>query len=231
MIDFIRKNLFALLLVLVAVCGYAYLTRDTPAPTTNNNAGSFRNTRDTTTVTNPWVFTQDLTLQSQNLTGTATSSYFTAQGIEYAYVQVSMVATSSVICTIPPPFGAATSTPVGPMIINITANGIAQNQNLFIATSSSASATTTSNAWSGSLPVTGSKFGTFFFTGNMATTSLTASPAGTNDANVLPGLTTGGATNRFLAPTDNLLVAIGTSTAGTFTSYYTGTCSQVFAKY
>lgn len=159
----------------------------------------------------------------------ATVTYWSIGGINYAYSRVPMTATSSVVCAMPNPFGTATSTAIGPMLIQVTANGIAQNQNLFVSTSTTNAASST-NAWSGALALAASTQATFTFRGNFATTSVSTSPSGTGDTNILPGLLTSGVTTRFLGPSEFLNVKIGTSTAGTYASYLTGTCAQQFQK-
>jgi len=166
--------------------------------------------------------------------GTATSTisaqgvvnYWVQSGIDFAFVQIPMAATSSVICSIPNPFGAATSTVNNPMVVQITSNGIAQAQNIFISTSTTNAASSTV-AWSGAIAVAASAQISSFFMGNMASSTLTA---GANDVNILPGLQQSGNTNRFLGPNEFLNVRIGTTTAGTYTAYYTGTCSATFMK-
>lgn len=170
----------------------------------------------------------------QNVTNQVLGATATLDGVDNAYVRINgqsewhgripMTATSSVVCSFPNPYNA-TSTVRFPITASVTNNPIG-SQSLYISTSTTNAASSTV-AWSNAIAVGTSPSG-FAFNGNMATgTSL----VGTNDANILPGVSaTGGTSNYVIGPTERLNIKIATSTAGVFSSYLSGACSAVIQK-
>lgn len=152
--------------------------------------------------------------------------YVTINGQEEWHGKIAMQATSSVVCSFKNPW-TATSTPVFPITLKVASSTIG-TQNLFISTSTTASASSTV-AWSNALAVTTLGQVSFVFNGNVATTTTT-NAGGTGDANVLPGFSSVGQSLYFLKSGEYLNIKVGTSTAGTFSNYMDGDCSAVFRK-
>lgn len=140
--------------------------------------------------------------------------------------RVPMTATSSVVCSFGNPFNA-TSTVSFPIRFSITTNGLGA-QNVYISTSTTNAASST-NAWTGALP-TGTGTIAYAVFQNTATTSATASAVSTGDVNILPGMTSVGASNYILGPTERLNLKVATSTAGVFAAYLSGSCSAVIKR-
>lgn len=146
--------------------------------------------------------------------------YVTIGGMKEYRQTINMAATSSAICSMKNPFGA-TSTIVSLSAVSSNV-GIAQANDLLIATTSSTSryATSTTNSWN-----LGFAMGTgeWSFDFVKATTSdLAVYP------NVLEGSNLNGSSNYIVGPTDNVNFMIGTSTGGSFVTYDAGFCSYVW---
>ena len=162
----------------------------------------------------------------------------TLDGVDHPYVTVNghkewrgrvpMAATSSVICNFPNPFNA-TSTWEGPTAKS-TNVGIAQANNVFVATTSSVSrfATTSVTALSQGFAM-GTGQWSFSFVGNVATSTSAAEELGA-PVNVLEGANANQTSNYILGPTENLVFIIATSTPGTFVTYDQGFCSTVIRE-
>ena len=169
-------------------------------------------------------------VRTTTLTVTATSTgasqgtvyYETKGGIDYAYVQQSMTATSSAICSIPNPYYGATTT-VDSVLAQSTNAGIPNANNLYISTTTATSryATTTAVAWNQGFPMG---------TGQWYYPFANASSTAIGDPNVLRGSNADGSSSYILGPTENLNFMFGTSTPGTFVTYDEGTCSASFSK-
>lgn len=153
-------------------------------------------------------------------TTTIAANYYTIGGIDYASVQVSMAATSSVPCSIPNPFGAATTTLLS-HIVQVTANGIASAQTLDVSTSTT--------AFASSSPAFVKKYAagignfTSFWTPGLSTSTVVGVLG--NDATYLVG-----DSPFVIAPSEFVNTRIATGTPGTYAAYYTGTCSATFMK-
>ncbi len=162
----------------------------------------------------------DTSGQLTTATTTNTTSYWTVGGIDYASVQVSMAATSSVPCAIPNPFGAATSTVLN-HTAQITADGLTGTQTLDVSTSSS--------AYASSSPAFVKKFSA---TDGQHTLVWQPGVASTTNPGVIgyDSFNSTGASPYRLGPSEFLTTRVATGTAGTFASYFTGTCSATFMK-
>ena len=170
------------------------------------------------------------------LTVTATSTgaslgstyYETKGGIDYAYMQQSFTATSSHIVSFQTPFYGATST-IESLSCESTNVGIAEANNLYIATTSAASryATTSTTALNSAFAM-GTGEWRYDFTKNVATSSSDTLYAGVN---VLEGKNVDSSSNYILGPTDNTNVIIATSTPGTFVTYDEGTCYETVIRH
>ena len=178
-------------------------------------------------------------IETTTLTVTATStsasqgtpSYFTLGGVDYADVEVSLSATSSVPGIIPNPFGTATSTLVLCQS-QVTVNGIAATQNLYVST------TTGTGGYGSSTPAIMTAFvtGTGQFTApcgfNSATSTANVATAQPNatQSDLLPGRTQTGASNYIVGPSEFLTLRIATATPRTLDTYWTGTFFARFMK-
>lgn len=152
-------------------------------------------------------------------TSTFTGNYWTIGSINYASVQVSMAATSSVPCSIPNPFGASTSTVLN-YYAQATVNGLG-SQLTDVSTSSTAVGSS-SPAFVKAYTTTAGPFNLVWTPGAASTTRTGLigydSFSSTGDSPYL------------LAPNLNLNFRIATATPGTFSSYLTGTCSATFMQ-
>lgn len=154
-------------------------------------------------------------------TTTNTTSYWSVGGIDYASVQVSLSATSSVPASIPNPFGAATSS-ITSIIAQITGNGIT-GATQFIDISTSTTALGTSSP--------ALVYRASVLSGGQAFIPWQPMASSTNTTNILlPVDVASGRSNLILGPSENLNMKIASGTPGTFTSYYTGTFSATFMK-
>lgn len=160
----------------------------------------------------------------------------TLDGVDLPFVNINgqrewrggipMTATSSVLCSFKNPY-AATST-VEYFSAEVTSRGtLVQANNLYISTSTTASATST-NAWNSAFAMGTGQF-SYTFQKNVATTTGALADNGA-PTNVLEGVNADGSSNYILGPSEYLNFAIGTSTAGTYVTYMTGGCSTVIKK-
>ena len=152
-----------------------------------------------------------------------TVAYETKGGIAYAFYENTLTASSSVMCISTNPF-TSTSTPTN-LSIKSTNVGIAQANNLYIATTSAASpyATTSPNSWNQGFAM-GTGEWSYNFAGNVASTTDTLSPP-VAPLNVLEGVNGDASSNYIVKSGESIVFKIGTSTPGSFVSYDEGTCS------
>lgn len=144
-------------------------------------------------------------------------NYLCVGGVCTYTVKGTLAATSSSVCAIQNPRGATTT--VTAASLQITANGMAQNQKLDISTSSTAlGSSTPSLVWNKT--VTGS-----------AQASISWTPQATSTPQLIGINTLTGETNVVLGPTEYLTFKIATGTPGTFSSYWTGTCTGTFRDF
>jgi len=141
----------------------------------------------------------------------------------YSYSQA-MIATSSTICAIQNPFRATSTITV--LSAQSTSNGIAVANNLYVSTSTTQYGSSTPALVHAFAMGTGQWF--LSFRGNSATT--TGGTGGTNSADLLPGMYPNGSSRYILGPSEWVTFRIATSTAGTFASYNTGTCTGLFER-
>lgn len=147
--------------------------------------------------------------------------YWTFGGVKYAYVQVALTATSSIPCQIANPFGAATTTILS---FNQTVTSGIVGTNVF-----SLSTTSGANGYGSSTPSL--TLNHSIGTGAQDYMSWLPGNATTTDSRVLPGvLNSTNESTAILGPSQTLVNRISTSTAGTFGTYYSGTCSATFVK-
>ncbi len=220
MVNYIKQNL--VLIVIAAILLFGVF----------GNSQLFGATTARTTITNPWTFQEAVT---QNATSTIASqgvpAYQTLGGIDFAFVENDLTATSSIPGIIANPFGstAATSSLVSCGMV-VTSNGIAVAQSFDVST------TTGTGGYGSSTPAIISGFAAgaaqFFMPcgfNSATTTSSTASnqyvPVG-----LLPGRTQSGASNYIIQGGEFLTGRIASSTPGTFSSYWTGKFWAVFMK-
>lgn len=152
----------------------------------------------------------------------AIPTYRTIGGIDYADVQLSIAATSSVFCSVSNPFGTAT-TGVMTAMSNIT-GGMTTAQSYDISTSTQSGAGSSTPAFIYARSVGANK--TDFTLWEPRATSSQLSP------NILSTPESGSASPFFLASTnglpDRLTWRVATGTPGNQT--YSGTCSATFMK-
>lgn len=137
---------------------------------------------------------------------------------------IPMMATSSDICSMQNPFGAtSTVSSISAISTNV---GIAEANNLYIATTSSASRYATSSVYTWNNPFAmGTGQWRYDFVGNAATSTDMAV-----GANVLEGQNSDGSSNYVVGPTDYVNFMIASSTPGSFATYDAGFCSYVWRK-
>jgi hypothetical protein len=162
-------------------------------------------------------FSVDSAGQVTSATTTNTTSYWTVNGVDYASVQISMAATSSVPCSIANPFGATAL--VLDYFAQVTANGLG-TQLIDVSTSST--------AYASSSPA----FVKRFSAASTFTLPWTPGVASTTRVGLLGYDSFSGAGNSpyVLGASERLNFSIATGTPGTFSSYYTGTCSATVMK-
>lgn len=150
---------------------------------------------------------------------TVAADFYTVGGIDYASVQQSLTATSSVVCDISDPWEGATSS-IMTAALQVSASGLGSAQTFDIATSSDGYATTTPSLASRvSAPLVA--FTKFWQPG--ATTTATVLGFDGSAAHT-------GESPFFLSPNEHLIFKIATATPRTFSTYLTGTCSATFMK-
>lgn len=156
--------------------------------------------------------------------------FVTINGHKWWVGRQQMVATSSVLCSIKNPLGATSS--IDFIGAEVTARGgIGAANNLSISTSTSQFATSSTALVHNYAMGTG-QF-SMAFQKNSATTSVTNVILGGVPVAVLPGLTTAGASNYILGPSEYVQWVISTTTPGggsAFTTYMTGQCSLNLKK-
>lgn len=146
--------------------------------------------------------------------------FVSISGVQTYSARVPMTATSSEICAAKNPFGA-TST-LAYFSEQITSGIVGSN---------TFSLSTTSNSTG-----YGSSTGYFILDHSVASNALDSaywlpSSATTTSTRILPGITTTGEGNLFLAPGDWVTWKLGTTTsAGALAAYYQGSCKFVFRK-
>lgn len=139
--------------------------------------------------------------------------YVSIGGTRQYFYRQNIAATSSTVCSVKNPF-AATSTLLR-YTMNVTTNGIAAAQLVDVATSTTALATS-SPAFIKALSVGAGKFSVIWL------------PSATSSDATIGNSAQTGASGVMIGPSEYVNVKIATSTAGTFATYYKGTCSAVF---
>jgi len=150
--------------------------------------------------------------------------YASVGGYKYYYYNQAMSATSSVPCSIKNPFNA-TSTLVS-YKFQVTTNGIATAQTLDVSTSTSAYASSTPSY------VRAFPTGTGQFSGVWQGVTATTTPHLIGYSQTQGGIysTNIGTTDNIIGPSDYITLRVATSSAGSFGSYYTGTCSGIIEQ-
>jgi len=150
----------------------------------------------------------------------------TLEGVDNPYVKIAdkdmfyraipIIATSSVFCAQKNPYGATSS--INRLSVRIDSNGMGA-QNIFFATSTSASATSTTGVptlVAGKSIASGAKLDFWWDAGQATTTANGALGPVSNPLGDSPFK---------LGPSEYLVFSTGTGTAGTFTSYFRGRCT------
>ena len=142
-------------------------------------------------------------------------------GYKEFYFTNTLTATSSFICSFQNPYQATSSiVAVGAQATNA---GVAEANNLYISTSTTAYGTSTT-ALVQAFPM-GTGQWTVELEKNSATTSVTNVTLGGVPVDLLPGRTNTGASNYILGPTEFITWKIATTTGGTYTTYDVGVCT------
>ncbi len=152
------------------------------------------------------------------------SGYMRINGQREFRASVGMMATSSTVCAVQNPYNATTSIVAASAEVTSRGGITASGHNFYISTSSSAHASSTPAL------VSAYSMGTGQFSIEMAKNSATTSPVGAGNNTVLQGMSLTGSSNYILGPSEWVTWKIGTTTAGTFSSYMTGECSLVLKK-
>lgn len=145
------------------------------------------------------------------------SPYHSWNGVLFYEYNQSMVATSSVVCSIHNPF-SATSTLVSYSAFRIT-DGIASAQTVEVSTSTSAYATS-------STPM----IRAYSWASGTQRALAWGGPATTTSSGVIGYELGTGASNILIPPSQFVNLRIATGTPGTFAAYWTGRCQGTFRQ-
>lgn len=158
-------------------------------------------------------------------TTTITSSYFSVGSMDYAYVQVSMAATSSIPCTIPYPWGPTDTTAFIQYFIASSTVGVTGANTLDLSTTSASmyyGSSTPALVYGHAIATAATDY--LLWTPIVATSSVTT-------ASVLSGTYPDGrAVPLTLKANEALTYRYATSSPGTFTNNMAGTCSALIMK-
>ena len=154
--------------------------------------------------------------------------YVSINGNKSFYFSSSLQATSSFVCALQNPYRATTSIVALSAEATNRTGGIAQANALYISTSTTAFGTSSPALVQAFAMGTGQW--TLEFQKNTATTSTAASSGWGVHADLLPGMTTTGASNYILGPSEWITWKYATTTGGTYVTYDTGTCSAILGR-
>lgn len=153
--------------------------------------------------------------------------YTSIGGRKRFYWNVPITATSSVICAVKNPYGKATTT-VDNVAVNITGGILGANKFDISTTSNTSGYGSSTPAFVAGRPVPSTALASFGFNPGQSTTTHSLSPT-TRDI-ILPSIDGQGGFTNILGPDEWLSVRISTTSPGTFSTYYSGTCSGEFTK-
>lgn len=155
--------------------------------------------------------------------------YTSINGVKQYYYSQPIAATSSVPCSIQNPFNA-TSTLLN-YGITVTANGIGPGTSLLGGQIIDVSTSTSKNFAAGSYGSSSPAFiKAFNAGGGKFSTFWTVNATTTNTRVVGMSPTLASSTDVIIKPGEYVNMVISTTSAGTFSSYWTGTCSGVFQQ-
>ena len=149
------------------------------------------------------------------------SPYVRINGVEQYYYNQNFSATSSAVCSLLNPYGAATTSVLSYSVI-ASANGIATDENLYLSTS-----TEPSGELATSSPALMGPFSTGIGQFNM---SWDAGTATTTEGDILGNGDFNNVNLFFLGPDEYLNLHIASGTPGTFTDYYLGGCQALLQR-
>lgn len=172
-----------------------------------------------------------LEVGEDGFTSTATSTlgaqgapaYFTAGGVEYAYVQMPFTTATNTPIIIPNPFGTATSTIESGILTQITTGVPGAAMTFDIATTSLGSYATTTSVLAKNITVAAGAQ----YTGEFIRPTGTTTPGIDVPTGVLPGKLGSGESLWFLRPSELLMLKIASTTVS---NSWTGTLSVLFRK-
>lgn len=143
-------------------------------------------------------------------------NYLSVGGVQTYSLRSEFTATSSVPWSLENPAAATTS--IESVSCRMTATGLSGAQAFYVGTSSTRYGSSTPSLMANVTVASGGTFAKLFVPGGNATTTR---------ADTLWLSNVDGSSNAILGPSEYLTLRIATGTAGTFSSYWTGSCSAV----